>query len=91
MITCLVVWIELTFHIFCGLDGLTLVKYDMKELEEDLSDPKKVSKKVTQLEDRSQRNNIHLSSLAKSINETWKDYEQKVQYVVRVMLHIRKM
>ena len=45
MITCLVVWIKLTFHIFCGLDGLTLVKYDMKELEEDLFDAKKVSKK----------------------------------------------
>lgn len=53
--------------------------------------PRKCQKKVTQLGDRSQRNNIHLSRLAKSINETWKDYEQKFQYVVRDMLHIRKV
>ena len=60
----------------------------MQVLEDDLLDPNEVSKKLTELEDRSRHNNLGFDGLTEDLNETWVDCEQKVQYVLLSNLNI---
>ena len=54
----------------------------MQVLQDDLLDPNEVSKKLTELEDRSRRNNLRFDGLTEDPNETWDDCERKVQDVI---------
>ena len=60
----------------------------MKELENNLFDSSKVSKKLVELEDRSLRNILQIVWLTENLNETWDDYDKKVQEVLRHKLNI---
>ena len=60
----------------------------MQLLEDDLLDPNEVSKKLSELEDRSRRNNLRFDGLTEDPNETWDDCEQKVQDVLLNKLNI---
>ena len=55
----------------------------MKEFENDLLDPTKMSEKLTELNDRSRRNNRRIDSQTENINETSDDYEKKILEVLR--------
>ena len=55
---------------------------DMKELEKNLLNPNKVLEKLIELEDRSQRNNLHIDDLTENTNETLNDCEKKEQEVL---------
>ena len=55
---------------------------NMKELQSDHLDPNQVSQKLIELEDKSKRNNLRIDGLTENTNETWDDYEQKVQEVL---------
>lgn len=55
----------------------------MKEFENDLLDPTKMSEKLTELDDRSRRNNRRIDSQTENINETSDDYEKKILEVLR--------
>lgn len=55
----------------------------MKEFENDLLDPTKMSEKLTELDDRSRRNNRRIDSQTENINETLDDYEKKILEVLR--------
>ena len=55
----------------------------MKEFENDLLDPTKMSEKLTELDDRSRRNNRRIDSQTEIINETSDDYEKKILEVLR--------
>ena len=49
----------------------------MQVLGDDLLDPNKLSKKLIELEDRSQHNNFHFGSLTEDPNKTWDDLNKK--------------
>ena len=55
----------------------------MTEFENDLLDPNKMSEKLTELDDRSRRNNRRIDSQTENINETSDDYEKKILEVLR--------
>ena len=55
---------------------------DMKELEKNLLNPNKVLEKLIELEDRSQRNNLHIDDLTENTNETLNNCEKKIQEVL---------
>ena len=57
----------------------------MTEFENDLLDPNKMSEKLTELDDRSRRNNRRTDSQTENISETSDDYEKKVLEVLRPM------
>ena len=61
---------------------LSKIKSDMQVLEDDLLDPNEVPKKITELKDRSRRNNLHFNGLTEDPNKTWDDCEQKLQDVL---------
>ena len=44
-------------------------------------DPEEVEKKLTNLEDRSRRNNLRIEGAAEENGETWDDCEQKVKEI----------
>ena len=60
----------------------------MQIQEDDLLDPNEVSKKLTEFEDRSRRNNLRFDGLAEDPNETWDDCELRVQDVLLNKLNI---
>ena len=51
-------------------NDISKIKSDMQVLEDDLLDPNEVSKKLTELEDRSRRNNLRFDGLTEDPNET---------------------
>ena len=61
----------------------------MKEFENDILDPTKMSEKLTELDDRSRRNNRRTDSQTENINETSDDYEKKVLEVLRDKYSVR--
>lgn len=61
----------------------------MTEFENDLLDPNKMSEKLTELDDRSRRNNRRTDSQIENINETSDDYEKKVLEVLRDKYSVR--
>ena len=52
---------------------------DIQENYEYQIDPKYVQDKLTELEDRSRRNNIRIDGIKEAKGETWNDCEEKVQ------------
>ena len=61
----------------------------MTEFENDLLDPNKMPEKLTELDDRSRRNNRRTDSQTENINETSDDYEKKVLEVLRDKYSVR--
>ena len=61
----------------------------MTEFENDLLDPNKMSEKLTELDDRSRRNNRRTDSQTENISETSDDYEKKVLEVLRDKYSVR--
>ena len=60
----------------------------MQVLQDDLLDPNKVSKNITELGYRSRHNNLRLDGLTEDPNETWGECERKVQEVLFNNLNI---
>ena len=76
-------------------DGLANVKNDIKkvqtdlrEIEDDLLDPTFVMEKLTELEDRSWRNNVRIDGIPETPNETWENCEEEVRKIIRNKLDI---
>ena len=76
-------------------DGLANVKNDIKkvqtdlrEIEDDLLDPTFVMEKLTELEDRSWRNNVRIDGIPETPNETWENCEEEVKKIARNKLDI---
>ena len=61
---------------------------NIKEVEDDLLDPHHVSSKLTELEDRSRRNNLRIDRIQERPNETWEDCEASVQVMLKEKLGI---
>ena len=51
-------------------------------------DPDEVEKKLTDLEDRSRRNNLRIDGVAEENGETWDDCEQKVKEIIMDKLEL---
>ena len=69
-------------------NDISKIKSDMQVLQDDLLDPNEVSKKLIELEDRTESNNLRFDGLTEEPNETWDDCEQKVQDVLLNNLNI---
>ena len=76
-------------------EEINKVKKDLKELDkninevqQDLLDPKYVSSKLIELEDRSRRNNLRIDGIDEKPNKTWDECEARVQELVKVNLGI---
>ena len=76
-------------------DGLANVKNDIKkvqtdlrEIEDDLLDPTFVMEKLTELKDRSRRNNVRIDGIPETPNETWENCEDEVRRIIRNKLDI---
>ena len=64
------------------------IQTDIKYIEDDLLDPEHVMKKLTELEDRSRRNNLRIDGVEETSKETWDICEGKVQDIVKNKLGI---
>ena len=64
------------------------VKSDLQEIEDDLLDPDFVVEKLTELEDRSRRNNIRIDGITENPNETWEKCEEEVKKLIETKLNI---
>ena len=51
-------------------------------------DPHEVEKKLTDLEDRSRRNNLRIDGVAEENRETWDDCERKVKEIIMDKLEL---
>ena len=51
-------------------------------------DPHEVEKKLTDLEDRSRRNNLRIDGVAEENGETWDDCERKVKEIIMDKLEL---
>ena len=76
-------------------EEINKVKKDLKELDkninevqQDLLDPKYVSSKLIELEDRSRRNNLRIDEIDEKPNKTWDECEARVQELIKVNLGI---
>ena len=76
-------------------EEINKIKKDLKDLDkninevqQDLLDPKYVSSKLIELEDRSRRNNLRIDGIDEKPNETWDECETRVQELVEVNLGI---
>ena len=63
-------------------EEINKIKKDLKDLDkninevqQDLLDPKYVSSKLIELEDRSRRNNLRIDGIDEKPNETWDECE----------------
>ena len=61
----------------------------MKELENDILDPNEVSEKLIELEDKSQRKNLHVDGLIENTKETWNNCKKKLEDVLPDKLNIQ--
>ena len=58
------------------------IQTDIKDIEHDLLDPEYVMEKLTELEDRSRRDNLRIDGVEETPNETWDICEKKVHDIV---------
>ena len=61
---------------------------NINQVQQDLLDPKDVSSKLIELEDRLKRNNLHIDGIDKKPNETWDKCEARVPELIEVNLGI---
>ena len=64
------------------------VQTDLREIEDDLLDPTFVMEKLTELEDRSWRNNVRIDGIPETPNETRESCEEEVKKIARNKLDI---
>ena len=64
------------------------VQTDLREIEDDLLDPTFVMEKLTELEDRSRRNNVRIDGIPETPNETWENCEEEVRKIIKNKLDI---
>ena len=76
-------------------EEINKIKKDLKdinnnihEVQQDFLDPKYVSPKLMELEDRSRRNNLRIDGIDEKQNETWHECEARVQELLEVNLGI---
>ena len=76
-------------------EEINKIKKDLKDLDkninevqQDLLDPKYLSSKLIELEDRSRRNNLCIDGIDEKPNETWDECEAGVQELIEVNLGI---
>ena len=64
------------------------VQTDQREIEDHLLDPTFVMEKLTELEDRSWRNNVRIDGIPETPNETWENCEEEVRKIIKNKLDI---
>ena len=64
------------------------VQTDQREIEDHLLDPTFVMEKLTELEDRSRRNNVRIDGIPETPNETWENCEEEVRKIIKNKLDI---
>ena len=64
----------------------TLMRFSINEV--DLLDPKYISSKFIELEDRSRRNNLCIDRIDEEPNKTWDECEARLQELIEVNLNI---
>ena len=76
-------------------EEINKIKKDLKDLDkninevqQDLLDPKYVSSKLIELEDRSRRNNLRIDGIDEKPNKTWDECESPVQELIDVNLDL---
>ena len=76
-------------------EEINKIKKDLKDLDkninevqQDLLDPKYLSSRLIELEDRSRRNNLRIDGIDEKPNETWDECEAGVQELIEVNLGI---
>ena len=76
-------------------EEINKIKKDLKDLDkninevqQDLLDPKYVSSKLIELEDRSRRNNLRIDGIDEKQNKTWDECEAHAQKLIEVNLAI---
>ena len=64
------------------------VQTDLREIEDHLLDPTFVMEKLTELEDRSRRNNVRIDGIPETSNETWESCEEEVRNFIKNKLDV---
>ena len=64
------------------------VQTDLREKEDHLLDPTFVMEKLTELEDRSRRNNVGIDGIPETSNETWERCEEEVRNIIKNKLDV---
>ena len=59
------------------------VQTDLRELEDDLLDSTFVTAKLTELEDRSRRNNVWIDCILETSKETWESCKEEVRDIIK--------
>ena len=62
----------------------------IKEIEQKIEECPNINKKLIELEDRSQRNNIPIDGIVETPNETWDECEIKVQKMFKMKMGIEE-
>ena len=61
---------------------------NINEIQQDLLDPKYVSSKLIEFQDRSRRNNLRIDRMDEKPSKTWDECEVRVQELIEVNLGI---
>ena len=59
-------------------------------MEKNLLDPEDIINKLTELEDRSRRNNLLIDGIAEANNGSWENCEEQLQKIIKEKLKIEK-
>ena len=59
-------------------------------MEKNLLDPEDIINKLTELEDRSRRNNLLIDGIAEANNGSWENGEEQLQKIIKEKLKIEK-
>ena len=58
-------------------NGIKKVQTDLREIEDDLLDPTFAMEKLTELEDKSRRDNVRIDGIPEISNETWESCKEE--------------
>ena len=67
-----------------------MLQKNLNEVEEDLLDPDDINNKLTELENRSRRNDLHIDSIAETSKNYWENCEEQFQKTTKEKLEIEK-
>ena len=59
---------------------------NINEIQQDLQDPKYVSSKLIEFQDRPRRNNLRIDGMHEKPNKTWDECEARLQELIEVNL-----